>query len=112
MNRRQIGSEYEAVAANYLKKNGYEIIMLNYRCRLGEIDIIAREGKNLVFVEVKYRKTLTVGDPLEAIDFRKQARIRKACQYYLMEHNMIDVPVRFDAVGILDNKITLIKDAF
>lgn len=112
MNKRETGARYEQIAAEYLKKCGYEIIMLNYRCKLGEIDIVAGEGDYLVFVEVKYRKSLVAGEPLEAIDFRKQAKIRKVCQCYLMEHKVYDKPIRFDAVGILGNEVTLIKDAF
>ena len=57
MNRRRTGTAYEIMAADYLKTQGYQIIKQNYRCRLGEIDLIARDGPYLVFVEVKYRAT-------------------------------------------------------
>lgn len=112
MNKREKGSEYEAVAADYLEKNGYVILCMNYRCKIGEIDIVAQEEEELVFIEVKYRSTLRLGEPLEAVNARKQAKIRKVCQYYLMEHNIDDMPIRFDVVGILENEITLIKNAF
>ena len=65
MNRRQTGTAYERRAGEYLKEQGYELIGYNFRCRQGEIDIIARDGRYLVFVEVKYRADSTVGNPFE-----------------------------------------------
>lgn len=62
-NRRQIGTEEEALAAVFLKAQGYEILEQNFRCRLGEIDIIARDGSALVFIEVKYRRNAAYGTP-------------------------------------------------
>lgn len=67
MNKRQIGSVYELKASDYLTKKGYQIIERNYRCRIGEIDIIAIERDCLCFIEVKYRKNEKTGDPLEAV---------------------------------------------
>ena len=75
MNRRQTGTAYERRAGEYLKEQGYELIGYNFRCRQGEIDIIARDGRYLVFVEVKYRRDGQTGDPLEAVDRAKQRRI-------------------------------------
>lgn len=112
MNKREIGSRQERIAAEHLKENNYEILEFNYRCKLGEADIIARDGKYLVFVEVKYRKNLKMGSPLEAVGVKKQNRIRKVCEWYLMEKGICDIPVRFDVVGILGEQITLIKNAF
>lgn len=112
MNKRMVGSEQERIAAEYLKECGYEILECNYRCKLGEIDIVARDGAYLVFVEVKYRKNLKMGSPLEAVNTAKQQKIRKVCQWYLMEKRFNDVPIRFDVVGILEKEITLIKNAF
>ena len=80
MNKREKGTEYEAVAAKYLEGCGYEIISLNYRCRVGEIDIIAKDEEYLVFVEVKYRKNERMGSPFDAVDFRKQQKIIKVSQ--------------------------------
>ena len=68
MNKRQIGSVYELKASDYLTKKGYQIIERNYRCRIGEIDIIAIERDCLCFIEVKYRKNEKTGDPLEAVE--------------------------------------------
>ena len=100
MNKRLIGSVYELKASDYLTKKGYQIIERNYRC--GEIDIIAIERDCLCFIEVKYRKNEKTGDPLEAVDKRKQQKIIRTAQYYLLTHSKYQsVKCRFDAVGIL-----------
>lgn len=113
MNKRKQGGLYEKLAANYLEEQGLNIIDMNYNCRLGEIDIIAKDGATLVFVEVKYRKNMSMGHPIEAVDSRKQMRIRKIAQVYMTFHNIMEnVNCRFDVVGILDNQIIWIKDAF
>lgn len=112
MNKRQVGTEYEKLAAKYLQEQGYRIIACNYRCKVGEIDLVAQENNTYVFVEVKYRKDGRLGGPLEAVDYRKQNKIRMVCNWYLMEHHIMDAPVRFDVVGILGTEITLIKNAF
>lgn len=111
-NRRRTGSEYEQAAGYYLEQSGYEIVQYNYRCRKGEIDIIAKEGTCLVFCEVKYRADERKGSPLEAVDARKQRTLFQCAQYYLTEHHLEDVPCRFDVIGIEGTKITLVKDAF
>ena len=74
-NRRIRGQQKEELAAAWLERQGYEILEHNYRCRQGEIDLIARDGRYLVFIEVKYRNSAKCGDPLEAVDRRKQAKI-------------------------------------
>ena len=113
LNKRAIGTIWEQAAINYLKINGYEILETNYRCRIGEIDIIAKEEGYFAFIEVKYRKTAFMGDPFDAINSKKQRTIRKTASYYLLCHNLSEyTPCRFDAVGILGSTITLIKDAF
>lgn len=112
-NKRQLGSEMEVLAIKELTQMGYEILEHSYRCRLGETDIVARDGAYLVFIEVKYRRTASYGTPFEAVDYRKQQKIRMVAQYYLMEHHLSEnTPVRFDAVGILGTNITVIKNAF
>lgn len=111
-NRRQIGGRYEKEAGEYLKKYGYQILEYNYRCKTGEIDLIAREGGYLVFCEVKYRKSAGSGDPSEAVDARKQKRISRCAAYYLMEKGMTECPCRFDVVSVLADKVTVIRNAF
>lgn len=104
---------YENIAAEYLTDTGYEIITHNYRCRCGEIDLIARDGKYLVFVEVKFRKNLKMGSPLEAVGIRKQKTIRSVAAVYLYQNGINEnTPVRFDVIGITGDDIILIKDAF
>ena len=111
-NKRAEGSRYEQTAGEYLEEQGYEIICFNYRCRTGEIDIIAKDGEYLVFCEVKYRTGPGKGSPLEAVDARKQRKIFQAAMYYLTEHHISDVPCRFDVIGIEGTRIQLVKNAF
>lgn len=112
-NKRETGSLYEKKAAEYLKQCGYQILTMNYRCRIGEIDIVARDGKYLVFVEVKYRTDAREGLPQEAVDYRKQRTICKAADYYCMTHGSYgNTPCRFDVAAVLGDTITLIKNAF
>ena len=81
MNKRQTGSRYEETAAAFLTSKGYRVLERNFRCRQGEIDLICRHGKYLVFAEVKYRSGLSMGSPAEAVDARKQERIRRAMEW-------------------------------
>lgn len=113
MNKREMGGRYEALAAEYLEKAGYEILEKNYHDRYGEIDLIARDGGYLVFIEVKYRSDRRKGDPAEAVTARKQQHIRHTARYYLYTHRLgEDTACRFDVVSILGGEIHLIKDAF
>ncbi len=111
-NKRTIGFEYEKIAGEYLKSRGYEIIEYNFYSRHGEIDIIAKHEGYLVFLEVKYREDNKSGHPLEAVSLAKQKTICKCALYYMKKKGIQDVPVRFDVVGILGNKVTLIQNAF
>lgn len=111
-NKRVIGSTYERLAGEYLENQGYEIIEYNVFSRPGEIDIVAKDGEYIVFVEVKYRSDDRYGQPLEAVSISKQRTISKCALSYLKKHRLWDVPVRFDVVGILENEITLVKNAF
>ena len=113
MNKRELGSRYEEAAARFLESRGYEIIERNYRCRQGEIDLIAKEGEYVVFVEVKYRSGDNRGGSIEAVTPQKQRRISKAALHYLMQKQYReDVPCRFDVVGVDGRKITLLRNAF
>ena len=82
-NRRAVGTWYERKAGEYLEALGYEIIQYNYRCKKGEIDLIARDGEYLVFCEVKYRSKAVMGHPLEAVGFHKQQVISRCALWYL-----------------------------
>lgn len=113
MNRRQVGAQYEKLAGQHLEQQGYEILAYNYRCRFGEIDIVAKEGGYLVFAEVKYRKNSRVGNPLEAVDKRKQQQISRTAAYYLLRYGYReDMPCRFDVVAVSGEEISVIKNAF
>lgn len=111
-NKRKIGFEYEKIAGEYLEKQGYEIIECNFYSRHGEIDIVAKHEGYLVFVEVKYREDNKSGHPLEAVSLAKQKTICKCALYYLKKNHLYDVSVRFDVVGILGDKIQVVKNAF
>ncbi len=108
----------EKVAKEYLEKDGYIIYEENFSCPQGEIDIIAREGNVLVFVEVRTRRSLSFGEPFESVNRFKQKRIVKLAQIYLLYKNIGNCNVRFDVVSVLVNEnwkveeIKLIKNAF
>jgi putative endonuclease len=113
VNRRKIGADYESRAAAYLQAQGYEIVARNFRCRTGEIDIIAREEEYLCFVEVKYRAGAGSGSPLEAVNAHKRRKILGVAKYYLMLHDLpIDTACRMDVVAIEGAEITLLRNAF
>lgn len=112
MNKRECGAVWEEKARAYLCSLGYEILAHNFYTHFGEIDIVAKDGDMLVFVEVKYRADTGRGYPQEAVNARKQQRIRKSAEYYLFRHGYADCPCRFDVIAILGNELTHIKDAF
>jgi len=112
LNKRNIGSGYEKIAGAYLKKKGYDILEYNFHTRIGEIDIVARQGEYLVFVEVKYRKNNHKGHPLEAVSVQKQKTISKCALFYMNKNGLQYLPVRFDVVGILGDQIEVIENAF
>lgn len=112
-NNREIGSCYEEQAAACFVHHGYEIVEKNYRCRSGEIDLIARDGSYLVFIEVKYRSHTSAGDPAEAVDKKKQKKIVNTARYYLLTHGYSEeTPCRFDVAAVTDSGVRIIKDAF
>lgn len=97
----------------FLKNQGYEILDRNFRCKFGEIDIVAKEQEYLVFVEVKHRKNYRFGYPQEAVDRRKQHKIRKTSDYYRMQNRVGDrVPVRYDVIWDMDGTMEIIRNAF
>ena len=113
-NKRKKGSFYEDLAADYLLKKGYTIREKNFRCRYGEIDIIAEKSGTIVFVEVKYRRGEGSGLPEEAVNASKQKTISFVALFYLKSHvRVMDVPVRFDVIGINGgNTINHVENAF
>lgn len=112
-NNRETGSRHESQAAVFLTEQGYVILERNYRCRSGEIDLIAKDNGYLVFIEVKYRSSGYSGDPAEAVDMKKRHKIAGAARYYLLTHGYgEDIPCRFDVVAILGDEVRVVKDAF
>ena len=107
-----IGTKGEVLAQNHLKKQKYRVLELNYSCKLGEIDIIAKDNDTIVFVEVKTRNSCKFGRPCEAVTPYKQNKIRTVAKYYLMPNHASDENCRFDVVEVLDDKINHIKNAF
>jgi putative endonuclease len=108
--RIQIGKIGEELALEHLKKQGYAIREQNYRSRFGEIDLIAQQGKRIVFIEVKTRRSLKFGTPQAAVTPTKQQQISKVALGYLQTHGLLDVPCRFDVIAIfLSSRCELIK---
>ena len=91
----------EDLACDYLKSLGYKILIRNYTSPLGEIDLIAKDRGQLVFVEVKCRASLAVGHPWEAVTFYKRRQIIKCAKGYLKRYDLFDYPCRFDVVSVL-----------
>ena len=112
MNRRSIGSQGEADARAFLTRKGVKVLETNYRRPTGEIDIIARQGKTVLFVEVKRRSSLRYGRPAEAVDRAKQAHILRTAMLYLQEKGISDAPLRFDVIEVLPDSIRHIENAF
>jgi putative endonuclease len=117
MNLRRKGNRYEAIAARYLGKQGYRILARQYRCPYGEIDLVARDGDILVFIEVKGRASKGFGLPREAIGPRKQRRIWWSAQHFLWSREQREALCRFDVVTIETiapgtNRIEHIQGAF
>ena len=113
MNKRKMGSESERTVGAYLKEQGYEILEYNFRCRQAEIDIVAREDRFLVFVEVKSRSSKRNGAPEEAVGFHKQNQIRRAALYYMARFRVPEnTPIRFDVAAVQNGRIHLIRNAF
>ncbi len=113
MNKRKLGAAEEEKAALYIKSRGGSIIDRNFRCRMGEIDIIARDDDTICFIEVKYRKNIKKGFPAEAVGGRKQFTICRVSDYYRMKKGLSeDGKYRFDVISMTDNDTEWIKNAF
>jgi len=121
--KKDIGFIGEDLAINFLEKNGYEILERNYRCKYGEIDLIARIEDRLVFVEVKLKKVcrgilnMPWCKAIEAVDFSKQRKIIKSALNYIQENNIENLGIQLDVVGIelgagKTPSITHLKNAF
>ncbi len=116
--RAWVGRRGEDVAARFLVDKGYRLVARNYRCRLGEVDIVAYDALDLVFIEVKARTTRAFGFPQEAVGLGKQRKLRALAERYLQENKPSCAGVRFDVVSVLLDPqgkamfVELIKNAF
>ncbi len=115
--RRLIGEKGERLARQALRRSGYRVVAKNWRCPLGELDVVALEGGTLVFIEVRTRSTREFGPPAESVTPKKQAKVRRLAEYYLMEESNPDIGVRFDVVAVdftrpKNERIEIIRDAF
>lgn len=111
MNRRDTGSAYEKIAADYLRKQGIKIREMNYRISQGEIDLIGEDKDTIIFIEVKYRKTASYGYPWEAVSINKQKKICKVARQYCYGKR-IKKQVRYDIVSICGEEILWFQNAF
>lgn len=116
--RRELGARGEAAAKAALRRRGYRILVENFRCPLGEIDLIAEQGRVLVFIEVKARTTPAFGPPQGAVGFRKQRQIARVAEFYLAGAGHRPVACRFDVVAVTypgeadRPHVEIIQDAF
>jgi putative endonuclease len=113
-----LGNAGEREAARFLRRAGYRVIARRYRTPLGELDLVARDGSCIVFVEVKTRRSRDAGQPFEAVDRRKQAQLTKLALAFLKRQGWLESPARFDVISIVwpegapDPEITHYRNAF
>ena len=111
-----LGRRGERAAEKHLRRNGYRIVARNYRAAGAEIDLVAMDGETLVFVEVKTRRSREAGAPEEAVDERKQARMRRAAEIFATRYRADDITMRFDIVAVDASgerlEIELLRNAF
>lgn len=114
--RLELGKKGEALALEEIERMGYRHIIKNYRCRLGEVDLVARDGDVLVFIEIKTRKGRTPAAAKEAVNLRKQKQLSKVALNYMKTNNCWEMSARFDVVAVAIDRgpprIEVIKNAF
>lgn len=113
----ELGKKGEKIARKFLRRQGYRIRAMNYRCPYGEIDIIAQQRNTICFVEVRTLSSGKYGPPFETLTHRKKRHLCRAARHYLHKYNLMDRDWRFDFVGIIlaekcPPEIELVKDAF
>ena len=114
--RLELGKQGEALAFEEITRLGYKNIVKNYRCRLGEVDLVAKDGDVLVFIEIKTRKGRSTGSAKEAVNLRKQKQLSKVALNYMKQNDCNNVSARFDVVAVAMEsghpRIEVIKNAF
>ncbi|MGZ0077715.1 YraN family protein [Methylomonas sp. YC3] len=109
----QKGDSAEQLALAYLQKQGLEWVCSNFRCKMGELDLVMKDGSALVIVEVRFRKSEQFGGAVASVTRQKQARIVAATQHYVIINNLSQLSIRFDVVAVSgNNRLDWIKNAF
>ncbi len=109
----QTGQQAEELVCQHLQKEGLKLIDRNYRCRLGEIDLIMQEANDLIFIEVRYRENIFFGNGAESVTRTKQNKLIKAASYYLQQQKLHEsINCRFDVVSLSSRGLEWIKNAF
>ncbi|HOP08302.1 MAG TPA: YraN family protein [candidate division Zixibacteria bacterium] len=104
--------KYEKLASEYLKQHGFDILAANWRSGRYEIDLIARKGKQVVFVEVKSVRDVSFGHPAERVDVKKTINLTRAAQAYVIEKSLSDCDLRFDVITFIDGRLEHYPNAF
>lgn len=113
MNKRELGAGYERQAGKYLESHGISVREYNFRSRFGEIDIVGYDGDELVFFEVKYRGSSSKGSAADAVNIRKQYRICRVSDYYMLKYGISpDTQIRYDVIAIDRDEISWIRNAY
>ena len=102
--RHELGKIGEEIVSKYLEKNNYKILLRNFRCKQGEIDIIAKEGQEYVFIEVKTRTNIFYGLPKEAVNGNKKSHIYRAVEYFVYMNKLENVSIRIDVIEVYKNE--------
>jgi putative endonuclease len=110
--RRALGNAGEDAAAAWYEANGYEVVARNWRCREGELDLVARRNRTIVFCEVKTRSTDAFGSPAEAVNYVKRQRVRVLAGKWLEDFPVRVREIRFDVVSVIGDTVEVIEGAF
>lgn len=102
---KEIGDQYETLALAHLENAGYALLHQNYRCKRGEIDLIMHKDSEIIFVEVKYRKSAHFGNAAEMVTASKQQKLSVTAQHFLTKYNYHNVPCRFDVIAFSSNNV-------
>ena len=98
--RLEIGKQGEQIAQKYLRRKRYKLLETNFRCAVGEIDIIAKDQHVVVFVEVRTRTSDTFMPPYNTVRYSKKKQVKRVARFYISKHNLVNTQFRFDVIGI------------